>query len=644
MAETSDDNLDFLKDVIDDYIVETTELIEQTEQDLVTLESQPDDKDLLNRIFRAVHTIKGTSSFLGFERMAALTHRGEDVLNKLRHGEMAVDAHVMDVLLETVDTARLLLNSIRENGSEGEHDIAGVLSQLDELLRESAAETGDAGAEQAAEEAPRTGEESPATPQADECGREEKTQDVEECESPAVAEKTPEKSARTAAAEKRQAGGKSRRKRIETHSSQTVRVHVERLDDVMDLVGELVLVRNRLSQLVSEIAGRCVQSTDNGAVGEKRLPQIDQLVSAIEQLQFISVQLQDAVMRTRMLPISNVFHRFPRVVRDLARESGKEVSLVIEGEDTELDKSVLELISDPLVHLIRNAVDHGIESPEDRAAAGKPRSGTVRLKAYQEGDHIVVEVEDDGRGIDPERVKKAAVERGLLSAEDVGNLSDRDALNLIFMPGFSTASEVTGTSGRGVGMDVVKTNVTRLNGQISVSSTVGKGTRFTVRLPLTLVIAPALLAEVAGETVVIPLASVLETARLRDHSLTTMHGRPVLRLRDEVLPLIDLGQILQLREEEASDSAYAVVVGLANRTAGLVVDRLLGQEEIVVKPLGEYLSQVPAFAGATILGDGKVRLVLDVGEILRLASEQSPRGVHFQARPTAVGTEEPAVT
>ncbi len=585
MSDTSE-NVDFLKEVIDDYIVETGELLQQAEQDLLSLEENPGSEDLLNRVFRAFHTIKGTSSFLGFEKMAALTHRAEDVLNLLRHGEAAVDTRVIDLILRVVDTARALLEQIKASGEEGETSIDSVLGDLTKWLEAVDTAGGSAESDSASEDSAGASETSGS-------------QEVREENPPAAAR-----------------ADSDARRSSSTGSEQTVRVNVSRLDEIMDLVGELVLVRNRIQQLVQQV-GRIVKHS----CAEPEDLAVDQLVGAAEQLQFVTSQLQDAVMRTRMLPISNVFHRFPRLVRDLAKEKGKEVRLVLEGEETELDKSVLELVSDPLVHLIRNAVDHGIETPEERERLGKPRTGTVRLGAYHEGDHIVIEIEDDGRGIDPERVRRAAVERGLMDEEEVSRLGDREALDLIFLPGFSTASRVTGTSGRGVGMDVVKTNITRLNGQIAVESEVGVGTRFIVRLPLTLVIVPGLMVEAAGQTVVIPLSSVLETARLQDHGVNTVGGSPMLRLRDEVIPLVDLGEVLGLRHGERMLKGYAVIVGLANRRAGILVDHLRGQAEIVVKPLGGFLSRTRVFAGATILGDGKVRLVLDVGEVLRIAQE-----------------------
>jgi two-component system chemotaxis sensor kinase CheA len=595
------ENLDFLKEVLDDYTAETAELLEQAEQDLLELEGNPS-ADLLNRIFRAFHTIKGTSSFLGFEKMSELTHRSEDLLNMLRHGEMQVSAGVIDLLLRVVDAARTMLGSIKESGSEGDLSIAAILADLDQVL--SSAQAG--GSPNPSEVVPEGSSLSPAElVQRDSVSR--PAQDERPGPEPAKAHEAEESQAEAPA-------GSAAFSPV----SQTVRVNVGRLDEIMDLVGELVLVRNRIQQLAQQMH---LGTRTLAKEGPASLP-IDQLVAASEQLQFVSAQLQDAVMRIRMLPISNVFHRFPRLVRDLAKEKGKEARLVMEGEETELDKSVLELISDPLVHLIRNAVDHGIEPPDVRESLGKPRVGTIRLAACHEGDHIVIEVEDDGAGIDPGRVRQAAASRGLLTAEEVEKLSDREALDLIFVPGFSTANKVTDTSGRGVGMDVVKTNITRLNGQISVVSTVGKGTRFTVRLPLTLVIVPGLMVEAADQVLVIPLSSVLETARLRDHTTYRVGGRPVLRLREDVIPLIDLGEVLNLRHSSEL-GGYAVIVALANRRAGIVVDHLCGQEEIVVKPLGGLLGRSKVFAGATILGDGKVRLVLDVGELMNLAQATS---------------------
>ncbi|MDZ7374180.1 MAG: chemotaxis protein CheA [candidate division KSB1 bacterium] len=590
------ESLDFLHEVLQDYITETAELLEQAEQDLLVLENHPT-PDLLNRIFRAFHTVKGTSSFLGFERMAELTHRSEDLLNSLRHGERKATSAIVDLLLRVVDTARTLLQAIRDSGAEGDLSIDGILLELDQVLgaaEPSAAElTQGAGEAEVEDKGGAAGEHYPKVGGA-------------EGEPQASAGEAPDRDART--------GESTEGTRANPALSQTVRVNISRLDEIMDLVGELVLVRNRIQQLVHqmEIGGRREQLSGQLPVS------VDQLASAAEQLQFVSSQLQDAVMRIRMLPVSNVFHRFPRLVRDLGREKGKEVRLVIEGEETELDKSVLELISDPLVHLIRNAVDHGIEPPDVRERNGKPRCGTIRLAACHEGDHIVLEVEDDGAGIDPQRLRQAAISRNLLPAEEVEKLSDREALDLIFLPGFSTANRVTDTSGRGVGMDVVKTNITRLNGQISIFSTVGKGTKFVVRLPLTLVIVPGLLVETAGQVLVLPLSSVLETARLSDHATYRVGGKSVLRLREGVIPLIDLAEVLNLRKGSVL-GGYAVIVGLANRRAGIVVDSLRGQEEIVVKPLGGFLGRSKVFAGGTILGDGKVRLVLDVGEIINLA-------------------------
>ncbi len=638
----TDDNLDFLKDVLDDYLVETGELVEQLESDLVALESRPTDADLLNQIFRAMHTIKGTSSFLGFERMTELTHRAEDVLNLLRHGEMEVDARVMDVLLQVVDWIRRLLEHIREEANDGDEDLSGILAALNGLLERDTA-SADAGNSEAPKPAAgpqetrgnvtaEASEESDIPEEKDASQKEKESAEGESAATPHL-ELTSSGEPSDAAESKPSAKAERRAPvKSEDKGPQTVRVPVERLDEIMDLVGELVLARNRLMQVTGSLA-----KERRAGDSRFRAQELEQLGQASEQIHFVTAQLQEVVMRTRMLPIANAFKRFPRMVRDLARESGKEVNLVLEGEETELDKSLLELIADPLVHLVRNAVDHGIEPPDEREKAGKPRQGTVTLSATQEGNHVLVSIADDGRGIDPERIKAVAVEKGLISPEEARGLSERDAYNLIFLPGFSTAKKVTGTSGRGVGMDVVKTNITRLSGQIEVESEVGKGTRFVVRLPLTLAITPALLAEVAGEVLVIPLASVLETARLRDFTLVTIQGQRAMRLREAVLPLIDLGQVLELRNEPFGSDGYAVVIGLANRRVGLVVDDLLGQEEIVVKPLGQYLGKMPALAGATILGDGKVRMVLDVGDVLELARKNAPK------RQVTEVVEEPAL-
>ncbi|BAI79918.1 two-component system, chemotaxis family, sensor kinase CheA [Deferribacter desulfuricans SSM1] len=547
-----------MNDLIQDFLIEAEELIEQLDQDLVELEHRKDDLDLLNKIFRAAHTIKGSSSFLGFEKLTDLTHIAEEILNKLRKGEMVVTTDVMDVLLEFVDYLKKLIDDIK-NGTDTV-DITDIVKKL-KLVNEGKSVG-----------APK---EEKAKPEKKETKKNEPKQ---------IAKVT---------------------KAIE----QTIRVDVNRLDVLMNLVGELVLSRNRIAQISAEF--------EKKFEGEFL---VEQLLETTSHLGLITTELQLAVMKTRMVPIGKVFNKFPRMVRDLCRELNKDIELVITGEDTELDKSVVEEIGDPLIHMIRNAVDHGIEPPEERVKKGKPEKGLVALNAYYEGNHIVVEIKDDGRGMDPEKLKKKAIEKGVITPEEAKSLSKEEAFGLIFRPGFSTAEKVSDVSGRGVGMDVVKTNIEKLNGIIQIDSELDKGTTFKLKLPLTLAIIQALLVEVSGEIFAIPIVSVVETVKIDENEIHSFEGREVLKLRESVLSLIRLNEVFEL-EPTFSNEMYVVVVALAEKRVGLIVDRLIGQEEIVIKSLGEYLGGTVGIAGATIMGDGAVRLILDVAGIMDIASK-----------------------
>jgi two-component system chemotaxis sensor kinase CheA len=392
---------------------------------------------------------------------------------------------------------------------------------------------------------------------------------------------------------------------------QTIRVDVNRLDNLMNLIGELVLSKNRLIKIYNDVEERYE--------GEHFLDELNQVVSSIS---IVTTDLQIAVMKTRMLQIGKVFNKFPRVIRDLSRELGKKVNLIIKGEDTELDKSIIEEIGDPLMHMIRNSVDHGIESPEERIAAGKPEVGTVELKAYNEGNQIVIEIADDGRGMDPDMLKSKALEKGLISEKEADMMSDKEAFMLIFKPGFSTAAKITNVSGRGVGMDVVKTNVEKLNGIIEVDSTPGEGSVFKIKIPLTLAIIQALLVAAQEELFAIPLANVIETVRITTEDISAVEGKSVLKLRDEVLPLVNMSDIFKIEKILGNNQyLYVVVLGVGASKVGLIVDGLIGQEEIVIKSLGEYLKGIEGIAGATIRGDGKVTLIVDVAALMKLAKE-----------------------
>ncbi|WP_285657568.1 hybrid sensor histidine kinase/response regulator, partial [Helicobacter bizzozeronii] len=412
--------------------------------------------------------------------------------------------------------------------------------------------------------------------------------------------------------EKPQSGSQSKKdqdKSVAIGVEQTVRVDVRRLDHLMNLIGELVLGKNRLIRIYGDVEERYD--------GEKFLEELNQVVSSISA---VTTDLQLAVMKTRMQPIGKVFNKFPRMVRDLSRELGKSIELVIDGEETELDKSIVEEIGDPLIHIIRNSCDHGIEKPEDRKMLGKPEMGRVELSAYNEGNHIVIKITDDGTGLDPEKLKEKAIEKGVITEREASTMTDKEALNIIFKPGFSTAKTLSNVSGRGVGMDVVKTNIEKLNGIIELESEVGVRTTQKLKIPLTLAIIQALLVGVQEEYYAIPLSSVLETVRISQDEIYSVDGKSVLRLRDEVLSLVRLADIFKVDAIlEGSKEVYVVIIGLADQKIGVIVDYLIGQEEVVIKSLGYYLKSTKGIAGATVRGDGKITLIVDVGTMMEMA-------------------------
>ena len=568
-------NNDDMQELVQDFLVETNEIIENLDHDLVELESNQNDLELLNKIFRGAHTMKGSSSFLGFNKLAELTHHAEDILNKLRKGEMVVTREIMDTLLEFVDKTKQIISDI-ENGTDNT-DCTSVIEDL-KLASEGKLTS--------------------------------KTKNTSAAQ--------PAQAAQTAAAPapKPQAAPKQEAQKVvhqATPVEQTIRVDVSRLDSLVNLVGELVLSRNMLSQ----IAGELENKFENEYL-------VEQLLVATNAIGMNTTELQLAIMKTRMIAIGKVFNKFPRVVRDIARDTGKEIELIISGEETELDKQVIESIGDPLLHMIRNSCDHGVETPDVRLAKGKPRMGTVNLSAYHEGNHVVIEIKDDGAGMDPNKLKRKAIEKGVITVDEANSMDDKQAFALIFKPGFSTAEKITNISGRGVGMDVVRTNIEKLNGIITIDSKIDEGSTFYLKLPLTLAIIQALLVEVAGETFAIPLASVVETVRITNEEIHSFEGREVLKLRDRVLSLIRLDEAFALDELE-QDEIYVVVVALAEKQLGFIVDKLIGQEEIVIKSLGDYLGGNPGIAGATITGDGRVRLILDVAGVIEVAQNMPRR-------------------
>ena len=639
--------MDDMKEIMEDFLIEAFELIEQIDHDLVELEANPEDLELLNRIFRVAHTVKGSSSFLNFDVLTELTHHMEDVLNKARKGELKITPDIMDVVLESVDMMKGLLESIRDNGSDAAAgiDIKNICASLTQISEGEAPSV--------APEAPVTPapepvkEPEPAAP-AEEAAPEvsdaelsklsdseveaeierllkvRKAEDQARRASKGIAPKSPEEiapatSAAPAPAPK-PAPSRERDadKKVPAASSnsavaqeQTIRVEVKRLDHLMNLIGELVLGKNRLLKIYDDVEERYE--------GEKFLEELNQVVSS---LSLVTTDIQLAVMKTRMLPIAKVFNKFPRMIRDLSRELGKQIDLEISGEETELDKSIVEEIGDPLVHIIRNSCDHGIEDPETRKAMGKPEKGLVQLKAYNEGNHIVVEIVDDGKGLDADMLKAKSIEKGIITEREADAMSEKEAFGLIFKPGFSTAAKVTNVSGRGVGMDVVKTNIEKLNGIIDIESEVGKGTVMKLKIPLTLAIIQSLLVGTQEEFYAIPLASVLETVRVPIDDIYTIDGKNVLRLRDEVLSLVRLSDVFGVNKVfDGGDQTYVVIIGVAEAKLGIIVDTLVGQEEIVIKSMGDYLQNIPGIAGATIRGDGRVTLIIDVGAMMEMAKD-----------------------
>lgn len=616
-----------MQEILEDFLVEAFELVEQIDHDLVELESNPEDLELLNRIFRVAHTVKGSSSFLNFDVLTKLTHHMEDVLNKARHGELKITPDIMDVVLESIDRMKTLLNSIRDNGNDSAigMDIGPICARL------TAISEGDVSAVASVSEEPKVEPKEEVVPATPEPSAEpdvdvnqlsdseveaeiERLLKVRKAEDQARRAQKKKSAAPTTSKPATETGGEKKVPASGGGSGgmdQTIRVEVKRLDHLMNLIGELVLGKNRLLKIYDDVEERYE--------GEKFLEELNQVVS---QLSIITTDVQLAVMKTRMQPIAKVFNKFPRVVRDLSRELGKQIELEITGEETELDKSIVEEIGDPIMHMIRNSCDHGVEDPATRKANGKPERGVVQLKAYNEGNHIVVEITDDGKGLDAAGLKMKALEKNLITEKEAEQMTDKEAFALIFKPGFSTAAKVTNVSGRGVGMDVVKTNIEKLNGVIEIDSELGKGSTFKLKIPLTLAIIQSLLVGTQEEFYAIPLASVLETVRVPIDNIYTIEGKNVLRLREEVLSLVRLSDVFGVKQVlESGDQTYVVIIGVAESKLGIIVDTLVGQEEIVIKSMGDYLQNIQGIAGATIRGDGRVTLIIDVGAMMDMAKE-----------------------
>jgi len=557
---------DELDEIISEFIIEAEESLDKLDPLFVEIEAKGHDKDILNEIFRSMHTIKGAAGFLRFQSLVDVAHGAENILKKLREGEISVTRQLMDVILKSVDMLRLLLQHISLRDGK-EEDTSPVLKELDEALKN------------------------------------------------AQSQKTEVRSQRTEDRRQEPEGRKESEVRSEKDSSlvtrnpspsQTLRVDINRIDKVMDLTGEVVLVRNRLLNIVNYLE---MKYSDD--------PYVESLFETVSFLDLVTSDMQLAVMKMRMQPLRKVFSKFPRLVRDISSNFGKDVDLRISGENTEVDKSVIEHIGDPLVHIIRNAFDHALEPTEERRSKGKPEKGSISISAYQKGNQIVIEVSDDGRGIDVARVKRKALERALITEDEAMRMADEAAINLIFLPGFSTAEVATELSGRGVGMDVVKTNISKLNGYVEVTTKKYFGTTFRISIPLTLAIIQALMVHAGSSHYAIPLTSVEETLKVSKKDITDVASQKVLVIKGKVLPIFDLSDILGNGKLTAYQHKYAVVISIGEKKFCIAIDKLLGQEEIFIKAIEGIDTDSSCVLGATITGDGKVVLVLDLAGISR---------------------------
>jgi two-component system chemotaxis sensor kinase CheA len=680
---------DITADELKVFLQETDEQIELLDEDIIRLEKEGDDPELLQEIFRAAHTLKGSSAMVGHQRMAELTHTMENLLDKLRNRTLSVSTELIDALLYSLDALKVLKEEITSS-EDSDLDINPVVARLKDMTEDEISSVAitenvltldqdarediqaalakgqnvyritasiERGSEwvavrclQILNELLRMGEVIASAPTAEDIEEEKvgfnielilaSSEDKDTIQGVVVSvaeiadvkivscdlEEDTESSEKTNLAQQKgtdqrlDVTGKSSQdaKKLtnqeSTQTLQSVRIDVQVLDNLMNIVEELVIDRSRISRV-----GRMLQSryTDDGLIQELGETS-DHIIQVINEL-------QENIMKVRMVPIGIVFSRFPRLVRDLAQTQKKKLDFIIEGEETELDRSIIEQIRDPLIHLLRNAVDHGIESPEERRAISKSETAVIRLTACHEQGHIVITVDDDGKGIDATKVVESSVKKGLITAEEAENLSESGAINLIFMAGMSTAEKATEVSGRGVGLDIVRANVESLSGSISLDTKLGLGSKFAIRLPLTVAIVQGLLISSDGVLYVMPLVSLMETLMVEPSEIQTIRGREIIRVRGEIIPILRLNEILdsEITGTENEEKKLIVIVKADNNLLGVVVDALMERQEVVVKSLGEYLGEITGIAGATILGDGKVALILDVGSLVKMSIQKS---------------------
>jgi two-component system chemotaxis sensor kinase CheA len=580
-----------MDDLLSEFLTETNESLAVLDLELIKLEQNPDNPALLSNIFRIVHTIKGTCGFLGLPRLERVAHAAENVLGKIRDGELAVTPEAVTLVLESLDRIKSLLGALEDKESEPEGDDSALIEKLDQAAGGPPDEPAPAFRRTPQPQPPRAAPEPTVI------------EPVEEKKPVPAMTEAPRQIALAESAAADPTMGESRESAV---AAQSIRVNVDVLENLMTMVSELVLTRNQLMQIL-----RTQKDTDFG--------------SPLQRLSHITTELQEGVMRTRMQPIGNAWAKLPRVLRDLSQELGKKIDLQMFGADTELDRQVLEMVKDPLTHMVRNSADHGIEPPEERLMVGKPETGTITLNAYHEGGHIIIEISDDGRGLDLGRIKQKALMLGLASEAELEAMSEQQIQQFIFRPGFSTATSVTNVSGRGVGMDVVRTNMEKIGGTVEMKSQAGKGSTFIIKIPLTLAIVSALIVECGGERFAIPQISVVELVRATanaDVAIEWLNNAPVLRLRDRLLPLVSLYELLKLgRPAERPKETFIVVTQVGTHSFGIIVDRVYDTEEIVVKPVAPILRAIPMFSGNTILGDGSVIMILDPNGIAASAGE-----------------------
>ncbi len=663
---------DDMKEIFDEFMLEAEEILENLDQELVELENDPTDKELLNKIFRGMHTLKGGAGFLGLESIIELAHKIESIFDKLRNDEMSLDSDKMDIILEGIDQLKNGIIRLKEEHEIPDMDeLTEILGKLDSLLdgetpvqndqQNEPQHNGDEEQSEATKESDPSKEEEnrieivfkegvdPAVQEIikkypnsnfkeilDELillppeerdmeliekidklieegkdvedliqeKREISPQQPEQHQEPQEQKEEPKPAPQQQPQSKPQKSESQKPKKpAKKEENETIRVDIERVEVLMNLVGELVLDRNRIVKLASRFSSL-----------DKESEVAEELNEAIAGMSRSVSDLQEAVMKLRMQPVKRIFSKFPRIVRDLAKKLGKKINLEMEGEDTEIDRSILNKLEDPLIHLVRNSIDHGIETPDVRVAAGKPETGTIKLAAFQEGDRIIVSIEDDGKGIDPEVIKNKAIEKGLIKPDQAENMSDKEIFELIFLPGFSTAEQISDVSGRGVGMDVVASTIHSLRGTIEIDSEKGQGTKITMKLPLTVAIIRTLMVGSNDRVFAIPIFSVAEIIQYNPEDIKDVGHYKSLMLRDKVYLLFNLNELFDLEQE--SENKFVIIINVGEKNIAIAVNELYGEEEIVIKPLGKLLSDVHGIAGATITGDGKVVLILDINSLI----------------------------